>query len=149
MPAGDLIRSCVASVERCFAPCTARFTGGEILRRKACLLMKQKVPLRLQRLKCVETPAARIPVAVNPPSRLLGLALLRRERAGPGLLLPRCRSVHTFGMLFRLDIHFIGAAGDEIRVARAVPPCRFLFERDAVAVLEVPAEGGESSPSLP
>ena len=149
MPAGSRRRLCVPAPERCFAPCTARFTGGEILRRKTCLLIEQKVPFRLRGLKSVETLLVRIPVATNRPSRLLGLALLRRELAGPGLLLPRCRSVHTFGMLFRLDIHFIGAAGHEIRVARAVPPCRLLFERDAVAVLEVPAEGGEPSPPAP
>jgi len=144
MPAGGLMRSCVPLPERCFAPCTACFTGGEILRRAACWHMEQKVPLRLRGLGSVETPVCRVPVASSLPSRLLGLALLRRERAGPGLLLTRCRSVHTFGMRFRLDVHFIDATGREVRVARAVPPGRIMFERRAASVLEVPSEGGES-----
>ena len=45
-----------------------------------------------------------VPVATTRLSRLLGLALLRRRRAGAGLLIPRCRSVHTFGMRFPLDL---------------------------------------------
>jgi uncharacterized protein len=106
--------------------------------------MEEKVPLRLRGLGSVEALGLRVPVASSLPSRFLGLALLGRQRAGAGLLLPRCRSVHTFGMLFRLDVHFIDPDGREIRAARAVPPGRVLFERRAVAVLEVPSKGGES-----
>ena len=50
-------------------------------------------------------------------SRLLGLALLGRERAGPGLLIPRCRSVHTFGMRFPIDVAF---CDHDLRVRRVV-----------------------------
>ena len=107
--------------------------------------MEHKPALRLRGLGSVEALGVRVPVASSLRSRLLGLALLRRQRAGTGLLLPGCRSVHTFGMFFRLDVHFIDADGREIRVARAIPPGRLLFERRAAAVLEVPSEGGESS----
>jgi uncharacterized protein len=80
-----------------------------------------------------------VPVAVGVRARLLGLALLDREAAGPGLLIPRCRSVHTFGMRFALDVWFLGADDEVLDVRRAVPPRHFVARRDAVAVLEVPA----------
>ena len=70
----------------------------------------------------------------------------RSDRAGPGLLIPRCRSVHTFGMRFDLDVHFLDAAGESTSVLRAVPPNRLVWDRRAVDVLEVPsgARKGES-----
>jgi len=84
-----------------------------------------------------------VPVARGPRARLLGLSLLPRERAGPGLLIPRCRSVHTFGMRFALDLLFLDRAGGVVAVRRAVPPRRFVAQRGADAVLELPAQGGE------
>ena len=81
----------------------------------------------------------RVPVATGFGSRLLGLALLDRERAGPGLLIPRCRSVHTFGMRFAVDLVFLDAAGRELRRLDRVPARRLRRERRAVAVLELPA----------
>ncbi len=77
-------------------------------------------------------------------SRLLGLSLLEPEQAGPGLLIPRCASVHTFGMRFALDVFFLDAAGRPLAVRRAVAPRRVVGHRGAVAVLELPAAGGES-----
>jgi uncharacterized membrane protein (UPF0127 family) len=79
-----------------------------------------------------------IPVATGFRARLLGLALLDRADAGPGLLIPRCSAVHTFGMRFALDLHFLDADGAVAAVHRAVPPRRFVGCRDAVAVLEIP-----------
>ena len=82
----------------------------------------------------------RVPVANGFGSRLLGLAFLPRERAGPGLLIPRCRSVHTVGMRFALDLVFFDASGAEVRREDGVPPGRLVAEPRAVAVLElVPA----------
>src|SRR5215211_4536636 len=46
----------------------------------------------------------RLLVARSRLARLLGLALLARAPPGCALLLPRCRSVHTAGMRFALDI---------------------------------------------
>ena len=82
----------------------------------------------------------RVPVASRYPARLLGLALIRRARAGPGLLLPGCRSVHTFGMRFALDVVFLDRSGRAIARRRSVPPRRVLREPGADAVLELPAE---------
>ena len=78
-------------------------------------------------------------------ARLLGLALLPRERAGSGPLIPRCAGVHTFGMRFGLDVVFLDAAQRPLAIHRAVPPRRLLACRGARAVLEIPAvQGGES-----
>jgi uncharacterized protein len=70
--------------------------------------------------------------------RLVGLAW-RREPPAEGLLLRRTRSVHTFGMRFALDLHWLDAAGGVVRVDRAVPPRRLRTCLRARAVLEMPA----------
>jgi uncharacterized protein len=80
-----------------------------------------------------------VPVAAGFRARLLGLAHLDREEAGSGLLIPNCRSVHTFGMRFALDLHWLDAAGAVVRVDRAVPPRRLRTCLRARAVLELPA----------
>jgi len=87
-----------------------------------------------------------LPVANDFRTRLLGLAWRDRTEAGPGLLIPRCASVHTFGMRFELDLFFLDESGRVISVRRRVPPRRVVWQRGASAVLELPtAEGGESA----
>ncbi len=76
-----------------------------------------------------------IQVARSPLRRLLGLALRRRPPAH-ALLLPRCRSVHTFGMRFPLDLIWLDRDGRVLRVDEAVPPWRVRSCRGAAAVLE-------------
>ena len=90
---------------------------------------------------------ADFPVADSFRSRLLGLAWRDRSQAGPGLLIPRCSSVHTFGMRFELDVYFLDRNGRVMSVRRRVPRGRVLWRRGATAVLEIPAkEGGEFVP---
>ena len=101
-------------------------------------------PRRFRRLRRRRVGDVAVPVATGFRSRLLGLALLGRERAGPGLLIPRCRSVHTFGMRFPIDIVFLDSAGREIRRLEAVPPFRTAFEPRAAAVLELPVDAQTS-----
>ena len=72
-------------------------------------------------------------------ARLLGLALLKEPPRGYGLLLRRCSSVHTFGMRFPIDLVFYDETGRILRVDRHVPPNRMRRERNAAAVLELPA----------
>jgi uncharacterized membrane protein (UPF0127 family) len=75
-------------------------------------------------------------------ARLRGLAL--RRRPGAPLLIPRCRSVHTFGMRFPLHLVWLDRHGRVVGLDRSVPPNRLRTGRDAAAVLEVPAvEGSE------
>ena len=84
------------------------------------------------------------PTATSFRSRLRGLAWRERAQAGPGLLIPRCASVHTFGMRFELDVYFLDRDGRVLSARRRVPPHRVLWCRGASAVLEIPAaEGGE------
>lgn len=80
-----------------------------------------------------------VPVAVTLRSRLLGLALLDRKRAGAGLLIPRCGCVHTLGMRFQLDLLFLDDAHRVIELRRSVPAGRVARCRGAAAVLERPA----------
>ncbi len=96
-------------------------------------------PHRFRRLPVAEVASRRVPVAVTLLSRLLGLALLSPGRAGAGLLIPRCRSVHTFGMRFAIDVLFLDRDRRPIEVARAVPPNRIVGRRGADSVLEFPA----------
>ena len=96
-------------------------------------------PRRFRGLPWTVVAGRRVPVAARSLARLLGLALLERARAGPGLLIPRCRSVHTYGMRFRLDVLFLDRHGAAISRRRAVPPGRVLFERRAASVLELPS----------
>lgn len=79
------------------------------------------------------------PLASTRCARLLGLAYLCIDEAGPGLLIPRCRSVHTFGMRFALDLVFLDRDGRPCSERRGVPPRRLVWDRRASAVLELPA----------
>ena len=69
-------------------------------------------------------------------ARLLGLAFMPPPPPDHALLIPRCRSIHTFGMRFEIDVTFLDERGRAIRTEWHVGPRRFLFEPDAFAVLE-------------
>ncbi len=72
-------------------------------------------------------------VARSPLARLRGLI----GRSGDvALLLPRCRSVHTLGMRFALDLVWLDGAGRVVRVDRHVRPWRVRSCRRARSVLE-------------
>jgi uncharacterized protein len=96
----------------------------------------------------MDHPPASIPVAKGFRTRLLGLAFRDREDAGPGLLIPRCAGVHTFGMRFALDLYFLDRDGRVLSIRRQVPPRRVIWHRGARKVLEIPAPvGGETEGS--
>lgn len=87
-----------------------------------------------------------VPIAIGFRARLLGLAGLDAEEAGNGLLIPRCRSVHTIGMRFDLDLVFLDRDGIVVAIRRGLPPGRArVAERAAVAVLELPPRSGHLS----
>jgi uncharacterized protein len=102
-----------------------------------------QVARRLRELPRREVLGRRVAVASTRRARLLGLAGLDREAVGAGLLIPRCASVHTFGMRFELDLVFLDDGGRALGARLAVPPRRVAWRRGAAAVLEIPAEGGE------
>lgn len=101
-----------------------------------------RLPRRLRRLSQADALGGRFPVARGVRARLVGLSLLGGRDRIPGLLIPGCRSIHTFGMRFALDLYFLDGRGKVILVRRAVPPRRIVRERRADSVLEVPAAGG-------
>jgi len=105
---------------------------------------------RLRRLPVATVLGREVRIATGARSRLLGLARLDRPQVGPGLLIPRCASVHTFGMRFALDLRFLDEEGRLLAVHRAVPARRVVSHRGACAILEIPArEGGEFSSPAP
>jgi hypothetical protein len=83
-------------------------------------------------------------VAYGIQARLLGLALLDPGDAGPGLLIPRCSSVHTFGMRFSLDLVFLDERERPLSARDGVGPRRIVSVRGSSAVLELPVSAAES-----
>ena len=86
----------------------------------------------------------RLSVAQGRRARRRGL-LGREGLAGDeGLLLERCRMVHTFGMRFAIGLIFLDKNGRVVRIVRSLPPgrlCACLRARDVV-------ECGADSPAL-
>jgi uncharacterized membrane protein (UPF0127 family) len=72
-------------------------------------------------------------------ARLRGLAGLAELPDAWALHLPRCRSVHTFGMRFALDLIWLDRDGAVVRVDERVPPRRVRGCRRAADVVEVAA----------
>ena len=99
----------------------------------------RRPPRRLTRLPLRPLGDLRLAEARGVRSRLLGLAGLDRLPPGYGLYIPHCRSVHTVGMRFAIDVVFLDAAGAVLDVARAVPPRRLVGRRGARAVVETAA----------
>jgi uncharacterized protein len=99
-------------------------------------------PYRFRRLPTAEVASRRVPVAVTLLSRLLGLSLIRPGRAGEGLLIPGCRSVHTFGMRFAIDLLFLDSERHPIAIVAGVGPNRIVRRPAAEAVLELPWRAG-------
>ena len=99
----------------------------------------EKTPSRLRGLERTRSVGFDVPVATTLRSRLLGLSFLDRDQAGSGLLIARCRSVHTFGMRFALDLVFLDGEGAVVELRRGVPAGRVARCRRASQVLELPA----------
>jgi uncharacterized membrane protein (UPF0127 family) len=85
----------------------------------------------------LRTPAGRrleTWVAESFSVRLAGLAGLPCLPPGRALLLPGCRSVHTAGMRFAIDLAFVswppaGGSCDVVALRTAVPPFRVVAPR--------------------
>jgi uncharacterized membrane protein (UPF0127 family) len=94
-----------------------------------------------------ETPVCVAKVADSIVSR--GVGLLGRRGLAPdeGLHIKPCTSVHTFFMLFTIDVVFLNAASEIVKCT-TMPPFRFaLGGKGAKTVLELPA-GSISNLSL-
>ena len=73
--------------------------------------------------------------------RLQGLLGKRKlEKGREGLILSPCCAVHTFGMLFSLDLLFLSEKGEVLQALPSVRPWRFSpCVRGAHSVVELPA----------
>ncbi len=80
--------------------------------------------------------------AVTARSRLLGLALWDAIPTGHALLLPRCRSVHTLGMRFAIDVVFLDADERPVRVVQDLGARQVRLCRTAGSALEARAGEG-------
>lgn len=86
----------------------------------------------------------RLAVARTTRARMLGLSHLDDMPDDYGLLIPRCGSVHTFGMRFALDVVFLDRDHRVIRVAEDVPRRRFVAARRAKSIVETRAGRAEA-----
>lgn len=82
-------------------------------------------------------------VAGDRRARRRGLAGLADLPAGNALLFERCRSVHTTGMRFALDLIWLDADGAVVRLDRDVGARRLRTCLAARAVVEAAAGDGE------
>ncbi len=63
-----------------------------------------------------------VEVATDHAARMRGL--LGRDGLEGSLLLPRCRSVHTIGMRFPIDVAFLDRGGRVVGIVPAMRPWR-------------------------
>lgn len=62
-----------------------------------------------------------------------------------GLLIPGCRSIHTFLMRFSIDCYFLNEENKVLKIVRNVEPCRMSFGAWGTEhVLEVSSESGKT-----
>ncbi len=86
----------------------------------------------------------RVATADGLGARARGLARLDALPLEHALHIPRCRSVHTLGMRFALDLLWLDAGGAVVRIDRAVPPKRLRACLRARAVGEAPAGAADA-----
>jgi uncharacterized membrane protein (UPF0127 family) len=99
-----------------------------------------------QRLAAVDTEdrgATVVHLARSWRERSRGLARMTPLPPGHALHLPRCRSIHTFGMRFALDLVWLDEGGAVVRVDHDVAPRRMRTCVPARSVLETAAGGGD------
>jgi uncharacterized protein len=103
------------------------------------------VPVRLDSLPSRALPGGlRVLEAATHATRLFGLARLDEIPPDVALHITPCRSVHTFGMRFALDLVWLDRAGAVVRVDLDVPPRRFRTCWAARSVLEARVGSGEA-----
>ncbi len=85
----------------------------------------------------------RLATAATRTARVKGLARLDDMPARYGLLIPKCRSVHTFTMRFELDLVWLNKKGELVRIDHNVPPRRVRSCLRAHSVIELNAGKAE------
>ncbi len=86
------------------------------------------------------TIGTQIAVAETSLTRLVGLAGRRRIDAGCGLLIRPSSGIHTFGMLFAIDVIALNKSLQVVKLWRRLPPFRITsISLKVHSVLELPA----------
>jgi uncharacterized membrane protein (UPF0127 family) len=94
--------------------------------------------------------ASRVSMADSWWSRLRGLLARPRLKAGEGMLLLECASVHTVGMTYPIDVAFLDAEGRVVRAIARLAPWRVgLGGSEAVHALELPAGRLDETGTVP
>lgn len=78
-------------------------------------------------------------IASRTPARMRGLLGRRKLDAGEGMLIRPAPSIHTFFMLFSIDVVFLRRDGTVLKVRENVRPWRVAGCRGAHGVLELAA----------
>ena len=79
-----------------------------------------------------------IKVADNFFTRLVGLLATKRLRPGEGLMITPCSSIHTLGMRFPIDVLFVDASHNVLKVIEGIAPGRLAAAAKAAYVIELP-----------
>ena len=77
-------------------------------------------------------------MAVAPWTRMVGLLSRASLEPGEGMVFPRCRSIHTWGMRCAIDVVFLHN-GCVLKVLSALGPWRVASVPQADTVVELPA----------
>lgn len=88
----------------------------------------------------VDTTSARLhlQLALGFRARLFGLHARPRLSAQQGLWLNPCRAVHTFGLAYEIDVVFLDASLQALKVESNLQPGRIAFCLRASSVVELP-----------
>ncbi len=93
---------------------------------------------------------AEVRVAVRRADRRRGLLGTSSLTEGEGLLILPCRSVHTLGMAYSIDVLFMAGDGRVVKAVRGLRPGRATWPVPAARMaLELPAGTIEASGTLP
>ena len=80
-----------------------------------------------------------VEAAESLPRRVAGLMGRRFLKAGAGLYIPRCSSIHMFFMRFPIDVVYLDREKRVRKVVHALKPWRLSWCPGADSVLEAPA----------
>jgi uncharacterized membrane protein (UPF0127 family) len=120
-------------------------SGGEIrLPAPSVVAMPSPAPSRLARLPARPLGVLWVAEARGVRARALGLARLDALPPDWALHIPRCRSVHTVGMRFALDLVWLDGEGRVVEVDSGVPRRRHVACRRARSVVELNAGRAEA-----
>ena len=94
---------------------------------------------RIENVTSGAVVADRVRIARTLPQRVIGLLARRTFGEGEALVFPACRSIHTVGMRFPIDVVFVSREWRVVAVRSPVPPGRLAVGAwHASATIELP-----------